>query len=167
MNLIVNLNRPAQEKKPCTTRSTPAALLLSTILIWGCSEGYPTDDLVDAQSMTGEAHVMRLNELGRDVAKQMRHQVALAGDCLLRLTSKADSESATPLEIPLIALRVSSKSDAQNQTTTVTVHDLNDQAAVPRAVYESSLWHEAVAFQSHLSQLRSLCVESQIPIEPA
>jgi hypothetical protein len=144
-----------------------AALPLLTALIWGCGQGYPTDNLVNGESMSAEEHIDRLNELGKDVARQVRHSVALAGNCLLRFTPEDSRSGSASVDMPLMTLQSSSKTDAQSRVITVAVQTRGAAGATAREVYETRLWHEAVAFQSHLTQLRGLCAESLAPTEPA
>lgn len=153
--------------KAQAVQKTLVILLFLTVLLWGCRQGYPTDDLVDGEAMTSVEHIGRLNELSEDVVRHVRHEIALVGDCLLRFTSTSQRESGASVDVPLLTLQSSSKVDPKTQAITVTVHKQGDAGATAREVYETRRWYEAVAFQSHLSQLRGLCSESQFLIEPA
>lgn len=87
--------------------------LLTGLVVAGCSPGYPTEDLVSDELMAAQDHVESLNDLSADVARHVRHRVELVGDCLLRFVYDKPRQSRDVMEIPLLSLQSTSKTDAQ------------------------------------------------------
>ena len=114
--------------------------------------------------MTAQDHVESLNDLSANVARHLRHRVELIGDGLLRFVYDKPRQSREVMEIPLLSLQSTSKTNAQPRLITVAVQapaaSGDPASASARDVFETKRWHETVAFQSHLTQLRRLCAES-------
>ena len=140
--------------------SIPALALL--LCLGACHDGYPEEDMVDGALMSPPEHVAQLNEMGEDAARKVRQHISLIGDCLLRFTAARESAKPASVDVPLLDLDLSMATQGDKQVITIEV-PTDAGEPVSRTVFASPLWHDAVAFRSHLFQLQRQCAETQAP----
>lgn len=129
--------------------------------LWSCHEGYPRDDLVDSRLMSPAQHVVQLNEMGEEAARKVRQHISLIGDCLVRFTSARENVKPPSVDVPLLELDLSMATHAGKQVISIALPADDGEDPLSRTVYASPLWHQAVAFRSHLFQLQRLCANQQ------
>ena len=124
------------------------------------NKGYPGEDSIDGKSMTEPEHIARLNALGKSVAREVRHQVALKDSCTLEFTSLRRSPQGNAFDVPLLTLDTSTRTDRETGLILVELSSLDGPDAPTHAVYQTDKWYEAIAYRSHLRQLMRLCAET-------
>ena len=137
--------------------------LILVLCLWGCSEGYPTEDLVDGGLLSPDEHIAQLNEMSAEVARKVRQNISLVENCLIRFTASRENVKPASVDVPLMDLDLTMSTDPVTQHIAIAVQTESAGDAGTRTVYTSSLWHHAVTFRSHLFQLQRQCAETQAP----
>lgn len=121
----------------------------SCLLMAGCMDGYPTEDVMALDAMGPAEHVQALNRrLGEVGGTSIR--VSMGADCRLQWEGAAEPAS---LALPAISVRFDTDPDTGRYLVLVA-----EQAGqTPRTAFEVKDWVAAVAFRSHLQQLQHLC----------
>lgn len=160
---VVPLSFPSHKRTGADWRHALAMAAIGSgiaaVMFYG--EGYPTEDLVDGESMSAAEHVRALNDLGDSVPRALRHEVLRTSACNLQFTSLRRSPQEDSFDVDLLTLDAASSNDRATGLTTVAIGSPDGPDAQPREVYQTARWHEAIAYRSHLRQLVRLCAESQ------
>jgi hypothetical protein len=152
-----------QAGPPASGRLGAAAALVVLLCLGACHDGYSDDDMVDGALMSPAEHVAQLNEIGEAAARRVRQHVSLVSDCLLRFRSARESAKPASVDVPLLELDLAMSTHAGKQRITIAVPADSGGDPLSRTVFASPLWHDAVAFRSHLLQLQRQCAETQAP----
>ena len=147
----------ADSNKSRRVRIFSASLVLCCAAA-ACSDGYPTEDLVDDVVMDGSERVARLNEVLSSTVKSHADQLLLANRCLLRVIWTSDRPS---LNYPLMQLVLTVKSDKSTGETALLIRPSrsSDQAAL--VLFSTDDWVDLATFRSQMNLLRASCADSQ------
>ena len=124
----------------------------------GCSDGYPTEDLVDGFTMDGSERVARLNEVLANTVKSHADQLILANRCLLRVIWDPASQT---VDYPLMHLMLTVKSDPSTGETDLLIQQSRAAGPAPLVLFTTDDWVDLATFRSQMNQLRASCADSQ------
>ena len=138
----------------------PALLLALACGAAACSDGYPTEDLVDGLVMDGKARVVHLNQVLDQALTSHVEQLLLPKLCLLRVVWHDERPA---LDYSLMQLLVTVKSDPMSGKSQLLIRPNRDSAQTAQVLFSTDDWVDLATFRSQMNLLRAACANSQNP----
>ncbi|MEB0057592.1 MULTISPECIES: hypothetical protein [unclassified Variovorax] len=132
-----------------------SAYVVATLVLAGCSQGYPTSNAPDTRSMGAAQHLAAINGMLASDPDHASREALLVNACTLRFTALLSSRHGVRVALARAhAVFDTNAKDGEYQVKVFTGGRLTSQ---PRFTVNVGTWLNAVAFRDHLQELVRRC----------